>query len=83
MARKQITVIQDKDNLVPTEVLAQEIQNISSGVRKLRQGRLNDRALLLLIQNSVPCSISIKTIRYVLDSIESLEQTYLKKKPAP
>lgn len=83
MARKQITVIQDKDNLVPTEVLAQEIQNISSGIRKLRQGRLNDRALLLLIQNSVPGSISIKTIRDVLDSIESLEQTYLKKKPAP
>lgn len=66
---------------VPTEVLASAITSIADGVTKLRSGRLNDRALLLLIQHACPSADrpSVSTIRAVLDAIEGLKAQYLKK----
>lgn len=73
---------------VPTEILADSIVAIAAGMKKLRSGRLNDRALFLLIQDAAPTTggkyarspLSIKNIRAVFDGIESLEQTFLKKR---
>jgi hypothetical protein len=85
MAR--VTVTQDKEKEVPTEIIAASIQAISEGVRKMKAGRLNDKALVLLIQNASPaCSgyparkPSATEVRAVLEGIENLEATYLKKK---
>lgn len=86
---KTIAVKQRPDEEVPTEVLAQEIVALSAGIKKLRAGRLNDRALHLLIQNAAPsiagryktAPLSLKTINAVLEGIEGLEAAYLKKKP--
>lgn len=74
---------------VPTEILASSIVAIAAGMKKLRSGRLSDRALFLLIQDASPnlggkfgrSPIPTKTIKAVFDGIESLERSFLKKKP--
>lgn len=84
MAKVAVKQIPEKE--IPTEVLADSIVAISQGVRKLRSGRLTDRALLLLIQDAAPSiqhkPISQREIKAVLEGIDSLERTFLKKKPA-
>lgn len=66
---------------VPTEIIASALVSISEGVAKLRSGRLNEKALLLLIQHACPSQDrpSISTIRTVLDAVESLRSEYVKK----
>ncbi len=69
----------------PTEVLAEEISAIAAGMRQLRNGRLNDRALILLIQDAAPAAagrtkISQQTIRAVLDGIDGLERAFVRKR---
>lgn len=89
---KKIVVKQDVDaDEVPVEILANEITAMAESVRRLRAGRLNERALILLIQNAAPgikkrmgnVPISSKQVRAVLDGIDSLEREYLRpaKKP--
>lgn len=81
---KKIKVIQDPTKEVPTEVLAGAIKDISAGIRKLRNGSLNEKALLLLIQHSAPTQansarIPMTVISDVLDGIEGLEKQYIRK----
>ena len=85
---KRVTVIQgEKETTV--EVIAASVKAISDGIKKLRSGPLNDKALVLLIQHSCPYKagrygsgmVTAKEVRAVLEGIESLEDTYLKKKP--
>lgn len=85
MAKKtDVKVIQQDDKPIPVEVLAQSIKAISDGIKKLRSGPLTDTALILLIQHASPTvgyqKVTIKHVRAVLDGMESLERTYLKKK---
>lgn len=84
---KSVTVKQGEVE-VPTEVLADAIVAISDGVKKLRAGKLKERALLLLIQDAAPSpkrgryrtgqAIPIKTIKAVLEGMESLRAQYVK-----
>lgn len=72
------------DNGATVEVLASEIRRICQGIKALRKGPLNDRALILLIQNAIPTPslmqpISQQAIRRVLDGMASLEAEYLRK----
>lgn len=74
---------------MPTEVLANSIVAIAAGMKKLRNGRLSDRALFLLIQDAAPnvggkyrhSPLPVSTIKAVFEGIESLERSFLKKKP--
>lgn len=88
----KVTVKQDEVKPVPVEVLADSIVAISDGVKKLRSGRLNDRALMLLIQHAAPNvggrynqgQVPMKHVRAVIEGMESLERVYLtpkKQKP--
>lgn len=85
---KVIKVIQkDEAKPMPVEIIAESIKAISDGIRRLRGGPLNDKALMLLIQHAAPSigrysqnKIGITEIRAVIEGIESLEATYLKKK---
>lgn len=81
MTKVIVTQKPDADE-VPTEVLAQSIVAVSDGIKKLRAGRLNDRALILLIQHSATYKLPQVQVKSVLDAIEGLAATYLKK-PAP
>lgn len=87
---KKVKVIQNEEKQVPVEVIAESIKAISEGIKKLRAGPLNDKALVLLIQHAAPglkrgysqIKIGTTEIRAVLEGIDSLEATYLKKKQA-
>lgn len=84
---KAAAIKQNPEKEVATEILATSIVAISDGIRKLRAGRLNDRALLLLIQDAAPSiggrsgygKISIKEIKAVLEGMESLEAAFVRK----
>ena len=73
---RAVKVIEEAE--VPTEVLASAIVTIAEGVKKLRSGRLSDRALFILIQDATPGSIGIREIKAVLDGIENLKR-YVRK----
>jgi hypothetical protein len=59
------------------EVIAEDISRIAEGVRKLRAGRLNDRALVILLSAST--GISKSTIEIVLNGLTTLDGKYLRK----
>lgn len=91
---KKITVKQKEEAPVALEVLADNILAISEGVKKLRQGRLTDRALVLLIQHASPrlkkgnyggqVLIPARDVKIVLEGIEGLADAFLKpKEPKP
>lgn len=77
-------VRQDPDNEIPTEIIAAHIVAIADGIKRLRSGKLNDKALFLLIQQASPTQggsgarIPISVIRDVFDGIDSLKATYLR-----
>lgn len=75
---KDVIVKQVEGAEVPAEVLASSIVAISEGVKKLRAGRLNDKALVLLIQNAAPGNVPKSDILAVLDGMAALEKLYLK-----
>jgi hypothetical protein len=85
----KVDVVQQAGAEVTVEVLADAIVAIASGIKRLRSGRLNEKALVLLIQNAAPSSrsgyksrkASMGEVEAVLAGIEALERTYLKKKP--
>lgn len=75
MKKEKVKVTQEVGNEVPTEVLAKSIVEISNSMKKLRSTKLNDKALLVLIQ--ADCKESQSTIKSVMASIENLATTYL------
>ena len=83
---KRVTTIVQGEKEVSIEVIANSVKAISDGIRKLRGGPLNDRALILLIQHAAPnhggrygnSTLTQKEVRAVLEGIEALEKTYLK-----
>lgn len=77
----------EKDEEVPTEIIASAIVAISAGIKKLKSGRLNDKALIMLIQHAAPGKkskrgykpVTTGEVRAVLEGLESLSATFLKK----
>lgn len=74
----------------PTEDMAQEIAGISDGVKKLLNGKLSERALVVLIHDALPPSpygsgkLSTRTeILGVLRAAANLREFYLKKSKGP
>lgn len=61
----------------PDAILANCIAHISRSVRDLRAGRLTDKAIVTLVHDDT--GIGKGTIKTVIDSLEHLERTYLKK----
>ena len=84
---KKVQIRQDPEKPVAVDILANAIVAMAEGVRKLRAGPLNDKALTLLIQHAAPKPngykqpLTAKQIRAVFDGIDALESEYLKKKP--
>ncbi len=73
MAR--VKLVQDES----VEILASSVKAIAEGVKKLRAGKLNDKAIVLLIENAMATPRpGKKTIQRVLDAMGNLEATYLK-----
>lgn len=87
--KAEVKIVQSETKPVTIEIIATSIKAIADGVRKLRQGPLNDRAIYLLIQNASPKvggrygnqQVGMTEIRSVLEGMESLDRQYLKAKP--
>lgn len=80
MAKKSIVVKQVEGAEVPATVLAQSIVGISRGMKTLLAGPLNERALLLLIQDAAggKSHVSLQVIKSVLSATADLERLYVK-----
>lgn len=78
---KKVNVIHDQKAIVPVEVLAKDIRAIAAGIRALRKGPLRDSTLCMLIDRSIRSSDrpGEKVIAAVLEGIENLEATHLKR----
>lgn len=77
-----------KESVAAVNVVAESIAAISEGMKTLKSGPLTEEAIILLIQANarvksssgkvVKLAITPKVIKSVLDSMESLKETYLK-----
>lgn len=89
MKNKTITVKTNEENPEPVEIIADAIIKISDAFDKIKNGRLQRRALLLLIKDN--CDqvgngyrkkpIALGDVEKVLDSIEGLRKAYIKEVP--
>lgn len=61
---------------ITTEVIAESIKKISDGMKQIKAGRLNDKAIIYLLHKS--SGVSQDKIKKILNSLESLEMEYLK-----
>jgi hypothetical protein len=73
-------ILQEPGKEVPTAVLAKSIEEIATGVRKIRSAGLNDRAIEVLLRDS--SGVGIAEIQKVLSALENLDKRYLKSKNA-
>lgn len=77
MKKTTVKVVQDEAAPVAVSVLAKAITDISAAGKRLAQGGLNRKAVILLISHD--SNQSQTTVRAVLDSIADLQRTYLDK----
>jgi 2-phosphoglycerate kinase len=73
---KKNVVVKQTENEIPVEIRAESIKEISEAVRKLRAGRLTDRAIILLIHDH--CGVGKPAIKAVLDGMQTLSKRYIK-----
>lgn len=78
---KKLIVKQNPEAEIPTEVLAQSIIDISKGIIRMRTGRLNDRALFVLLKDAT--GVSQQNIKLVIDGLQSLQTTYIRNAVKP
>lgn len=77
MKKEKIKVVKAEDKeVIPTEVIAQSIKEISEGVKKIRAGKLNEKALIILVHKA--SGVATDTVRRVINGMESLEREFLK-----
>jgi len=67
---------------IPVEVLAQAIVDLSAAFKKVQNGPLSQRALVLLIQDATSPKVSQDDIKRVLNVLPELENIFVRKEPA-
>lgn len=70
------TIIVKPTETAPTEIIADAIVGLAEAVRKLRSGRLNDKAIIVLLSNQ--SGMGQREIKHLLDHIEYLPHAFLK-----
>jgi hypothetical protein len=63
---------------IPVEIIAQDIAAISAAMRKINETRLTRKAIVVLIQ--AQSGLGKGVIEVVLNNLDSLENTWLKRK---
>ena len=66
--------------IIPTEVLADSIVEIAGAMKKLKDSRLTERAVHVLIKDACPSHIGMTEVKAVLKALNELESLYIKKK---
>jgi hypothetical protein len=77
MKRTRVSVVQDAEKPVEVSVLAQSIVDISAAAKRLAQSGLSRKAVVILLAHH--CGLGQGTVKAVLDGIEELQATYLKR----
>lgn len=75
--KKKVIVKQNEQNPIPAEVIASEISAIAKAMRILSTSKLKREAIVTLIKDK--SGISKATIELVMNNLESLDTTWLKK----
>ncbi|PYS52418.1 MAG: hypothetical protein DMF68_01530 [Acidobacteria bacterium] len=78
MVRKSAVKIVPDDEPLPVEVIEQAIVDIADGMKKLNSTRLTRKAIVTLLHAS--SGVNKGTIEIVLNNLELIEHTWLKKK---
>lgn len=78
--KSTVRVVQDEENPVPAEILADALVAISDSMRRLHNTRLTRKAVVALIHDH--SKVNKGTIEVVLSNLERLEEIWLKKKVA-
>ncbi len=77
MKNEKITVKLDEKNPEPVEIIAKSIIELSEACEKINSGKLNRRAISVLLQDAT--GLPLKTINLVLNTLPELKNLYLKK----
>lgn len=82
--KKPVTIKQNPDAPVATDILAEAIVNVSRGMTKLLKGPLNESAVVILIQETCGgrSAISREDVKRVLHAAADLEHNYVRKPKA-
>lgn len=77
----KVTVVQDKDNPIATEIIAQAIVDISAAMKKMNDSRLTRRAIIALVREQMSQPVlSKRDINRVIECLSDLEHEFIKKK---
>lgn len=79
MAKQEVKIKKDEQNPEPIELIADSIIQISSAFKKMRDSRLKERAIILLIKDK--CNLGISEIQQVLQIAANLDIYYIKELP--
>ena len=74
----KVHVLQRPNAEIPVEVLATSIKEIAEGMKVFNKANLNRRALLVLLRDAT--ALPMSDINKVLESLEQLDQLFLKQK---
>lgn len=75
----KVTIVKDKDKVHEVKIMEDAIIEVATAARKLLNTRLNKRAILVLIKDSMSGSgLPMKDIEMVLDCAAQLDKRYLK-----
>ncbi len=76
---KKVVVRNNDENPIPTEIIAESIIKISDAITKMKSTKLTERAILILIRDSISGNIGLGDIKTVLDAAQDLSKNYIKK----
>lgn len=77
--QQPVTIKKNEQNPEPMEIIAKAIIDVSRGFKKINEGPLNQRVVVLLIKDLT--GLSIADIERVLNAAAKLERVYIKQKP--
>lgn len=81
MGTQTINIKTNEENPETVELIAESIIKISDAFEKIKNSRLTERAIHLLIKDAIGGSIGITTIKTVLDASANLKKHYIKQLP--
>jgi hypothetical protein len=79
--RPEGRVIDVDDSIQGTNVMAEQLTEISAAVRQLLNGRLKEEAIIILIREQLPhgMKLSPREVRSVLHAARDLANAYVKR----
>lgn len=77
MRTKSVKVVQEPEKEIPVEVIAKSIVEIAAGMKRINESRLTRDAIVTLIHEK--SKVARSTVHIVLNNLDRLEETWLKK----